>query len=90
MLDKFCISLEQYGKLTDRQIFDLYLHARNKDGSINFSSPLLPTKTEDEEEEATYESELAILESLADNPAIAMPPGKMDELKAQLKAKYGR
>lgn len=84
------MSLEQYGRLTDRQIFDLYLHARKQDGSIDFSSPLLPTPQDEEDEPATYESELAILEDLAGNPLVAMTPAKLEELKAKLRAKYGK
>lgn len=83
------MTLEDYAKLTDKQIFEIYLHPRDKDGSINFdASPKENTSESAEDKPDTFESDLEVLYNLA--TVTRMPSEKLNELEMKLREKYGR
>jgi hypothetical protein len=94
LFDHFHITPEQYARLTDRQIFDLFLHARKSDGSIDFEVPfaLKPKPMEEAKEEKPHalESEMAALDELAKHPLFKIDAAELQELKVKLQEKYAR
>lgn len=88
LLDRFHLSIDQFARLTDRQIFELYLHARNKDGGIDLAEPLPPDPVDEPEEPPSFEADLAALDMARD--ALRMRPEVYADLRAKLEAKYGR
>jgi hypothetical protein len=91
LFDRFHITPEEYARLTDRQIFDLFLHARKADGSIDFDVPFtIMPEPKEEEKPHTLESEMAALDELANNPLFKIDAAKLQELKDKLREKYAR
>lgn len=89
LLDRFHLTLEDYAKLTDKQIFEIYLHPRDEDGSIDFDASPKEEKPKPEEDKPdTLESDLEVLYNLA--TVTRMPAAKLNELEKQLREKYGR
>lgn len=71
--------------MTDRQIYEIILHKRNKDGAIELPEDVIPELPEDESE-ATLESELQSLNQMAQG--LRIPPQMVEQAVEKLKAKY--
>jgi hypothetical protein len=86
LLDHFHLTLDQIGRLTDAQIYDLYFHRRDrKTGGIIF--PEGERRATDEDVPHTLEAELAALDMLA-LISPNTPASNIEEAKAKLRAKY--
>ncbi len=83
LLDHFHISLDRYARLTDKQLFELYLHKRDSKGSIASGGDGVEIKARTG---GTYEDELESLNMAI--RACNTPPAKAAELRAKLKQKF--
>ena len=67
LVDHYHLSLREIADLTDRQIKDIYFHARTKEGTIDLPMTFLPP----EEEIPTLETTMRDLNFLLSNKAIS-------------------
>lgn len=80
LLDHFKLTPAEVGRLTDRQIAQLYFHARDEEGKIKGPQPALTP-------EQSYSREVAALDGLLDMHLISRK--NYDDCVAKLKAKHG-
>lgn len=81
ILDHFKLTLAEYAQLTDRQIQDLYFHARDEHGGIKTPDPE-PARPAD-----TLPGEMAVLDMLLGMGTVT--PEQHRDMARQLKIKYG-
>jgi len=86
LIDKFGLRPWEIGRLTQRQIHELYFHPRNKDGTIKFPSD---AQNQQRQVPATLEGELAALDEFAAFMGAGWKEKQqLDAAKEQLRAKY--
>lgn len=85
LMDKFNLTPDRIAKLTDRQIYEFYLHPRTKDGCIKTPPPLdrVDLKLPD-----TFESDARLIDSLSAMFNLAQKD--KDDAIAKLKKHYGK
>ena len=84
LLVRYRLLPRDVARLTDRQIYELYWHRRDKDGEVDIPDPIpveAPPKV------WTLDEELAQLNVLA--AAFRIPEADLAVLREQLKVKYG-
>lgn len=77
--DPWRLSLEEIGKLTDRQIREIYFHPRNENGAIEWPKPEKPRAARDADDEDA--------QAVAMMRIFGVPESKIKELVANAKAK---
>lgn len=82
LIDHFYLLPSDIGNLTERQIDDLYFHARTKEGEIK------PVPDTSNREPTTYEQAQLRLDVMC--TTFGIKPDKREELHKQLKAKWER
>lgn len=83
LLDHFHLTIDDYARLTDRQIVELYCHKRNKDGSIEADDGVAVKAPE---RELTLSEEIHQLDILAG--IFNWPAQMVADAKAKLAAKF--
>ena len=76
-------TIEEVAELSPFQKFELYFHARTKDGSLKWPERPMPVK-----DSWTLEEELAVIDGLVSNQMIGLSPAQAEVHKAFLRAKY--
>lgn len=90
LVDRFHLSLEQIGNLTDRCLFQVYFHPRDKDGSIKLPDMFLVESDPLPEEEEPAAS----LEKITNQLQMFLGMGVIDQANydqciTEAKVKYG-
>lgn len=76
LVEKFHITLAEYGRLTPREVQEVYLHPRTSDGDLK---PAAPSKRRPPDKLATYHRFAALLELQNKNHP------KLPELRRRIK-----
>lgn len=89
-VDKFTgMDPDKIAKLTDRQLHEIYLRKRDRDGKIDVNIALPTVEAQSEEE--TYESSMENLSRLRMSiPEQLLPASEFERMKTEITKRYGK